>query len=260
MSFLHQIFLNQFLIFTLVLTRISGLVMTAPIFGSSEVPARVRAFLAVALAVVIAPLESNVAVEYPGNLLNYLVFIGAEALVGVTLGLGVNLVFAGVQVAGQIIGQLSGMQLADVFNPGFDTSVPVISQIMFYVTLAVFVTIGGHRKVLEALLDTYQWLPPGTAGIPKSLTETLTTLLAQSFTLGIRAAAPAMTALLLATLLLGLASRTLPQLNVMALGFGLNSLVTLFTLALSLSAVAWIFQEQVEPMLDLLVGVWKEYG
>jgi 4-hydroxybenzoate polyprenyltransferase len=53
MSWLFEIYLHQFFTFTLVLTRVSGLVMTAPIFGSSDVPTRVRALLAVALAVLL---------------------------------------------------------------------------------------------------------------------------------------------------------------------------------------------------------------
>jgi flagellar biosynthetic protein FliR len=77
----------------------------------------------------------------------------------------------------------------------------------------------------------------------------MTAVLSQSFELGVRAAAPAMVALLLATLILGLAGRTLPQLNVMALGLGLNTVVTLLVLGISLGASVWIFQEQLGPVL-----------
>ena len=107
--------------------------------------------------------------------------------------------------------------------------------------------------LLEALLDTYQALPTG-AGFPPSLVEAMTTLLAQSFELAVRAAAPAMTALLLATLLLGLVSRTLPQLNAMQIGFGINSFVTLGMLSISMGAVAWLFQEQIDPAFELLLS------
>ena len=67
-------------------------------------------------------------------------------------------------------------------------------------------------------------------------------------------AAPAMVALLLATLILGLVSRTLPQLNVMALGFGLNALVTLAAIGVSLGGAAWVFQDQLEPMLHTVLN------
>ena len=62
-----------------------------------------------------------------------------------------------------------------------------------------------------------------------------------------------MTALLLSTLVLGLISRTLPQLNIIAIGFGLNSLVVLGGLSMGIGAIAWVFQEQIQTTLDLLV-------
>jgi flagellar biosynthetic protein FliR len=77
--------------------------------------------------------------------------------------------------------------------------------------------------------------------------------MAQSFSLGIRAAAPATIALLLATLVLGLISRTVPQLNVLILGFGLNSLLIFGSLALTLGGITWAFQEQIEPALEVLL-------
>ncbi len=88
----------------------------------------------------------------------------------------------------------------------------------------------------------------------------MTAILTQSFALGIRAAAPAMTALLLATLVLGLISRTLPQINIIAVGFGVNTLVALGTVMLSLGAMAWAFQEQIEPTLDLLQTALLDSG
>ncbi len=248
-----QFYAHEFLTFTLVLVRISTLVMIAPVFGSSEVPARVRALLAVGLAILIVPMEWGKTTSYPETLVNYFLLVGAEALIGLTLGLGITVLFSGMQVAGQIISQMSGMQLADVFSPGFDTSVPIFSHLLYFVAMAMFVTIGGHRKVMEALLDTFVWLPAGRGDFSQSITEAMTSLLTQSFVLGVRAAAPAMVALLLATLILGVVGRTLPQLNVMVLGFGFNVLATLGTLSVSLGAAAWIFQEQLEPALETLL-------
>ena len=76
-------------------------------------------------------------------------------------------------------------------------------------------------------------------------------------TLAIRAAAPAVTALLLATLALGLVGRTLPQLNVLTLGFGANSLLAFAALGLSLGTAAWAFQDQVQPALETILESLK---
>lgn len=253
MNWIFQHYMGQFVIFTLVLSRIGGLMMTAPVYGTAEVPARIRGLLAFALALLITPLQTLKLASPPQTLVDFALLVGGEILIGVTIGVGITILFSGVQVAGQVISQMSGLQLADVYNPGFDSNVSVFSQLLFYVALGVFVIIDGHRRVMGALLDTFAWLPPGGSGMPDTVTETLTTLISQSFVLGVRAAAPAMAALLLATLVLGLISRTLPQLNIMTLGFGFNSLITLGALCLSMGTVAWTFQDQVEPVLTSLL-------
>ncbi len=67
-----------------------------------------------------------------------------------------------------------------------------------------------------------------------------------------RASAPAIVALLLANLILGLISRTLPQLNVMALGFGINILLVLMIMMASLGAIAWLFQDAAWDTIDIM--------
>lgn len=251
-------FLDHFLVFTLVLSRTSGLVMTAPVFGSESVPIQIRGLLAVALSVLVMPLCWGQAAPAAGNLLIFLVLVGAELLLGLTLGLAVNILFSGIQVAANIIGQISGLQMAEIYNPLSDTSGPVFSLLMYNITLAVFVLIGGHQKVLCGLLDTFLWMPPGAGAVPAGLAEAVTGLITQSFLLAVRAAGPTMIALLISQLVLGFISRTLPQLSLNAVGFALNSLVALGTLGLSLGAMAWLFQEQVDPVLGGLLELFRQ--
>src|SRR4051812_24105012 len=117
MSPLEALLVRQFVTFTLVLARVSGLVLVAPVFGSESLPARVRALLAVAIALLATPALTSGAPGDPGTLVNYLVWIGGELLLGLALGLGVLIVFSGLALVGQLIGHTSGMALADVFNP-----------------------------------------------------------------------------------------------------------------------------------------------
>ncbi len=253
MDWLSQIDATKFVLFTLVLTRVSGLVITAPIYGTPDIPARVRALLAVSLAVLITPTQWDAAVQDPGTTLQYLVLIGSELLIGLTLGLGILILFSGIYLAGQMIGRIGGLILADVFDPSAEASIPMLSRLLFLVTLAVFVCIGGHRMVMAGLLDTFETIPPGSGAVPTSVAEAFVLLLTQSFALAIRAAAPVVTSLLLSTLVMALISRTLPQLNILAVGFGMNSMLTFGAMALSLGAAAWVFQEQLEPAWEILL-------
>jgi flagellar biosynthesis protein FliR len=244
---------HHLFIFLLVLVRTSGLILAGPPFGSSEIPAQVRVFLAVTLAVLIYPAQMQTPLDPPLTLVGYLPAIGAELFVGFLLGSGTVLLFSGVQLAGQIVGQMSGMTLADLYSPGFDANVPLLSQLLYMVALAIFLLSGGHRLAMTGFLDTFVAIPPGSMSLSTSLADTSVTLLVQSFSLGIRIAAPATAALLLASLVLGIISRTLPQLNVMALGFGLNALATFGMLAASLAGMAWLLQDEIETTLRVVL-------
>lgn len=257
MSLSHETFPPQLVVFTLVLVRVSVLVMIAPVFGSAAVPARVRSLMALAFAAMITPIELERSTLAITSLTNWLMLAGAEALIGLALGIGVLVLFAGIQVSGQVLSQMSGLQLADVYDPSFDGQTSVLSQFLFYISLAVFVAIGGHRMVLEGLLDTFVWAPAGNGSFQRPPLEAMTSLLTQSFALGCRAAAPALVSVLLATLVLGLIGRTMPQLNLLALGFGFNVLVMLTVVGISLGAGAWAFQDQLAPMLQTALSALR---
>lgn len=241
------------LLLTLVLVRISGIVLVAPIFGTNEIPPTVRAFLAAALTLLITPTISAAPPAMPRSLVDFSMICAGELLIGLLLGLGITVFFSAFQLAGAMIGQLSGMSLGDVFNPALDESVPLFSHLLHLVTTAVYVLIGGHRMLLGGLLDSFTALPPGTALVPTGIETLLVNLLTEAFGLGLRTAAPATAALLLATIVLGLVSRSLPQLNVLALGFGLNAMVTFSVLTISLGGAAWLVQDRLEPTFESVV-------
>lgn len=253
MHVLESLLLSQFAGFVLVLARVGALVMTAPILGTRAAPVRVRAFFAVALALLITPLQSGQSSIDPTNLLIFGRHLASETLVGLLLGLGVMVFLSGIQLTGQIISQMGGTALAESFDPTLDASTPVIAQFFYFLALAMFVLLGGHRLIVEAVLETYVWLPPGSATMGPSYVDALTAVLGQSFLLGVRAAAPAMTALCLSTLVLGLIGRTLPQINILVVGFGVNALLTLSCLFVSLGAIAWAFPQQCATVLEQLV-------
>lgn len=252
MSPLLTLYLDQFLTFVLVLTRIGSLLMTLPVLGTATVPMQVRALLAVGISIILTPLFWGQPIPHPENLLVLGALLVRESILGLALGLAVLILLSGMQLAGQIISQTSGMTLADVANPTFDTSVPLFSQILEMLALAIFFLVGGHRRVIDALLRSFTWMPPGSGRLPEDLVDALSAVTAHSFEVGIRAAAPVMVALLLATLVVALISRTLPQLNAVAVGLNFNSLIVLGIFSLSLGSAAWVFQEELEGAIEIV--------
>ncbi len=256
MESLLGMFTNQFLVFLLVLTRVSGLMLLTPVWGARVVPPRVRALLALALALIISPLVADAPQTIPGDLLHLFVQLGCEFCIGLSLGLAVTIYFSGLELAGQVMGQMSGMSLAEVASPMFDANSPVFTEFLNILMVSVFVIGGGHHYMLDALLQGFQHFPPGVASLPPTLVAALTEIATHAFTTGLQLAAPMMLALLLAVVIMGLLSRTLPQLNILALGFSVNATVVIGALLLSIGVLVRVFHEQSFAVIDLLRPVF----
>ncbi len=260
MSWLTELYDQHLLIFALVLARIAGLVIMGPLFSAVEIPARFRAAIAVVLALVVSPTLSTDAVPPETTLLPLALAASGELLIGLMLGMGVTIVISGAQMAGHLVAQLCGLSAAEVVDPGSAASVPLMSRMLQLIALAVYVTIGAHRWLISGLLDTFSAVPLGTGRLSDSIGTTLLTLLAQSYSLGLRIAAPAVLSLLIATLVLGMISRTLPQLNLLALGFGINVLAGLGVLSISLGTLAWVFEDELRPAMTALFDAIRQTG
>jgi flagellar biosynthetic protein FliR len=251
---------NTLLVFLLILTRIGGLVMVAPGFGATSAPMRIRALLAVAIAALVTPLHVPMLSLHVNNLVHLTALVAREASIGLVMGSVVLIMFSSLQVTGQMIGQMSGMQLADTYDPGSDNTVSVFAKLLDVVSMAVFLLIGGHRTLMAALLDSYRYLPPGLSKEPLAAVELLQVTLSHSFEVGLRAAAPIAMSVFLAVIVTGLISRTLPQLNVLAIGFGINILVLLGSLLFSIGSIVWVFQEHVGVAIERAALFFSEPG
>jgi flagellar biosynthesis protein FliR len=240
----------------MIFARTAGLTLTAPIFGGAAVPTPIRVLFALMLTLLIAPLQSGAAVVTFRGWMDYTILLGGEALIGACLGLGVLVFMHGMTLAGELISQAGGLGMAEVFDPTLDESTPLFSRLLFLATVAFFFLLGGHRVVMAGLLDAFRALPPGH-GLPGSLAQGFVALMGQSFWLGVRAAAPAVTALLAATLTLGLIGRTLPQLNILAIGLGLNAMLALALFALTFGVMLWVFQDQVQTAFETIFNALK---
>ena len=254
MSPLEAFLSDLALVFVLVLARVGALVTTAPMMSEGNIPMRVKGWLAVTMAAVVTPMT----LHYPTPKMETLADLGAavalEALVGLSVGLGVMLVLAGVQLTGQIVGQMSGMVLAEGGDPTFTDNATVFGQVFSLVTIAVFATLGGHRLLIESLMGTFDAAPPGFVEFSDQLMRELFALFTMGFEMGVRASAPLMAALFLATLVLGLISRTLPQINTVVVGLSVNAMLAIGMMFVSLGAVAWSFQGPIAAGLENLTA------
>jgi len=235
------------------MARVSGIVIMTPVFGAADIPVRFRALLAFSLALLVMPSQWNVQVNEPQSLPMYIVVLAAETMIGLSIGVGLYIFFMGLEVAGEIMGHLGGLNVAQFFDPRSGENLPLLSRLLHTLGLVAFVSCGGVQLTMMGLLDTFQTIPPGGGTIPVHVADALLVILSLSFNLAFRVAAPVMVGVLISMLVIGLLGRTLPQLNLMSIGFGVNTIVAFTILYLSVGSVIWCFQERLVDVIDLVL-------
>jgi flagellar biosynthetic protein FliR len=238
-------------VFALVLFRVSGLVLTAPIYGSTVVPVRIRAALTLAATAMIFPMVGRQAFHDVSLSAAVVGGIG-ELMIGATIGLAVSMILMSAEVAGEMVSQQAGISLSEVINPLLDNQSSIIGQIYVVVLTLIFLLAGGHRAVMASLLDTFQVIPLLSFKPGESVVLLLAEMLTAAFIVGIRLAAPVLIALFLSGTALGFLSRTMPQLNILSVGFTLRALMTLSVAAIALGASEGLLLEAVWDGLDMI--------
>ena len=251
---------KHLLLVILVLTRLSTLLMTLPAVGTGA-PKRIRAMLAVLLTFLITPAVVAIDPEYSPQALNNIdlaIMLGREGLIGLFIGSVVQILVTGVQMAGEIMTGTGGMQLGDAIDPSTRAAMPTLAQLIGLLVTATMIAVGGHRLLIGSLIDSFHAMPPGRVELHESMLTLVTTQMTSSLGAGIRVAAPVVAALLLCNLITGLVSRTLPQINVLAIGLSINALALLAVAALSIGSAGYVFQDEFTETISQLGQLWTE--
>ncbi len=219
----------------LVLMRIAGLFLAAPVFSSRMIPVRVRIGLALTLTIMVVPLVDAGDLSSVGFAQGIL---GAptEIAIGAAMGLALAIALGLAELAGFLVGQQAGLALGQVVDPTQNAQASVIGQIYTIVVTILFLLAGGHRALVIALLDTYKVIPPLSFQPGESAVLLLVESLSASAMVGFRLAAPVILALLLVLIGLSVLSRTMPQLNILSVGFSFKVMLALGATAVVLAA------------------------
>lgn len=231
------------------LTRILGLLTVAPVFGNRGVPTTVKVALGTLLALVIAP---NVPAMPAADPMSYegLLILAREMLIGVAMGFTMRIVFAAIEMAGEISSLTMGLGFATFFDPNTQGRSSAISQFLALIATLAFLSVNGHLVLLSALAESFNTLPvsglPMNGGGYKQLADWG----GRVFSAGLHLALPIVAALLITNVALGILTRAAPQLNLFGIGFpitlGVGFVVIATTLPYMAAPLEKLFNEGME--------------
>jgi flagellar biosynthesis protein FliR len=214
------------------LTRVLGVIATAPIFSHNSIPNQVKLGVGIMLTLIIMPtlppLPQFEIFSFQG-----LLILVQQLVIGLAIGFSMRLVFSAVDMAGQLIGMSMGLGFASFYDPQSQGQSTAVNQFLVLLTMLIFLSLDGHLMIVTAVANSFISMPiaVGGSGInPMKIALWGETI----FSAGLLLALPAVTALLITNMALGILTRTAPQLNLFGIGFPVTLSVGFVVLALAL--------------------------
>jgi len=215
------------------LARIFGLIAAAPVFNNAALPIRVRLVVGLAITLAIAPALPPFPQVAPASWAGLAIFV-QQGLIGIALGFTMRIVFAGIDLAGELIGLQMGLGFAIFYDPQNAGQSPIVAELTGLLALLIFLALNGHLAMLALLAESFTVLPIGSASFPAAGWETLLRWGATIFSVGVLLALPIVRALLVANIALGVLTKVAPTLNLFAVGFPVTLMAGFAMLALSM--------------------------
>lgn len=231
-------------LFVLCLTRVLAIFVSIPIFGGSAIPTQYRALFGFVIALVVFPWESTPAMEDAIGIVPFAMMVGQQMIIGIIASFAGSLTFGAIQIAGEMISSNTGFSSARVLNPAFTDSSSAIDQFYAILIILFLMATNGHHLIIYAVSRTFDLIPLNTSfsNIPY---DKIFSTFSQMVLTGIQISLPAVGALIMADITLGLLSKVAPQIQVFFLGVPLKIALGLLALTITLSLYH-------QSMIDLL--------
>ena len=229
-----NISLPQLQLFFLVFLRVGAILMSIPIFDSRGIPLFFKIALSFTTSMALFPLLKLDVVPVASDLFTLGISVAGEIFLGLAIGFSVKLVFAGIQLAGQLAGYQMGLAIANVMDPATSEQVPLLAQFNNLIGLLVFLSINAHYWFIKALTESFRLVPPLNVNFGSSLMEQLMQLSGNMFVIALQVGAPVIAAMLITSVAFGLIARTVPQMNVFIVAMPLKIGVGLLFIGLGL--------------------------
>lgn len=245
--------LHPVLVFIVVLARIGGLVTFAPFWSHNATSPKVRIVLAFVLAILLTPIISEKIATPPSETMALAAVIILEIIIGLLMGFVGKLVFGAFEFAAHLVSSQMGFSLAGMIDPSTQAHTTAFGTIAQMIALMVLLGIDGHYWFLGAAVKSFSSVAPGEFVMNGQILDILLKLSANSLTVGVTLAAPAIIILLAVEFALEFFGKTAPQFQIFILGFPIKIGVGLWLIGGSLYFIP-------NSMREVLSSIYQGLG
>lgn len=239
--------------FVLVLVRVTSFIVVCPAFSYRGLSNIFKVALSMVVSFLVVTTIPDMDVDYN---IYYLLFMAIEeAFIGLAMGYITKLVFAVIEMAGQMVDFQVGFSMASVYDPAMGIHASNYGRIYYWLSICIFFILDLHHKVLWVVMDSFRVLPIGNANFSGGVAEAIARLFSISFELALNLAAPLIIVVLVTDVVLGIISKTVPQINVLMLGMPLKSMVSFVA---TLFMLSWLIG-RIGRIISLTPGYLEDF-
>lgn len=247
MNAIIDLIFSQYQLFLLVMVRTSGIFIFSPFFSSQNIPNIMKIGLSFSISLLITS-TLNITPDFNNEMI--ILLIVKELMVGIIIGFIAYAFFSAFYVMGQIIDMKIGFGMANVIDPQNRIQVPLMGNFYYILSFLLLMSINGHHLIISALVDSYKYLPLGGFKYTGDTMNLLINSLSKSFEIGFKLSTPIVAIIFLTDVVLGIISKTIPQMNVFVVGMPLKVIIGLLIILISMP----IFFTAVSGIFDLIIN------
>ena len=230
---LYELLQGHIAAFLLMLTRISGIFLISPFFGSMNIPMFFRVGIALAMSVVLFPVVDGLGTpETPPSIIMFGAAVLGELFIGWLIGFVAYISFAAITMAGKVMDMQVGFAVVNVVDPTSGQQIPLIGSFLYNLAVIILLVTNGHHMLIAALVESFRAVPLAGLEANISLALIIANFTGTIFLTGMKIAMPITFASLLTNVGLGILSRTMPQMNIFVVGIPMQLMIGLFVLSM----------------------------
>lgn len=248
MEFVNYIGMDNVMRFALLFARFSGLVAFFPFYGHMKIPVVVKTAMVFVFTVVMFPYTKHITLE-PSLLTLVLAFV-SELMLGFMAGLVLYLVFGMLELAGMQISFVMGFTMANVMDPQTGKSSPLLAQFFTLIALTLFLAFNGHHLLILLYYKSLEAIPLGDFYPQVSMWKYMSQGMLNLFVFGFILSFPIKAMSLLADVIFGMLMKTMPQFNLLVVGFPIKIMVSFAVMIATLSAIFSVFKTHILKIIE----------